>query len=157
MCSINTINIRDTSSGLVVDNFTDDKMMLETAYESGEFNHCDNMNQAIKAIVDTLGIDGIQMLTIGAIVGNDFTSPSNFGYLVSADGTHDYKKIAPLYGFLKPLDRENNNKLIDSLLGLASENPEYAAEIKRISFIAFKNAINVNFSIRANILYDSLR
>ena len=152
ICSIPVCSIKKIENGIQVENFTNPKLMLEQADQSGiidpdDFTELD--------IVNYMGISGIQMLTIDAIVGNGDRHAGNFGWLRDTD-TGRYIIPAPLYDFDHALDSKLPcDRLIKDTIKVA--NMGYQGEVARICKIVIALNTNNIFKLRAGKMLELLR
>ena len=155
LCKKCGIDVEDgmlCEDGVELINFTSEDVMLEQADMSGKI-HPENFTT--DDIIEVFGLEGVQMLTIDAIVGNGDRHAGNFGFLRDAN-TGEYVKMAPLYDFDHALDSVQYEKadfLIRELLEI--KEPCYIDEIKRICDIA-KDYPHEIFSKRAELILKNI-
>lgn len=155
LCKKCEIDVEDgilREDGIELINFTSEDVMLEQANMSGKI-HPEEFTTS--DIIKMFGMEGVQMITIDAIIGNGDRHAGNFGYLRDAN-TGEYIKMAPLYDFDHALDSKQYEKedfLIKELLEI--KKPCYVAEIKRICDVA-KDFSHEIFSNRANLILKKI-
>ena len=92
----NVIMPSGDDKGILVKNFTNEDIMLETAICSGRFGG--TYFPTVDEVINAFGDHGIKMLAIDAIIGNTDRHLENFGFLRSSN-TGEYLGMAPLYDF----------------------------------------------------------
>lgn len=135
-CSI--VSVAD-NSGIIVINFTDTEVMLESCDMSGIITE-DNITT--DKILQTFGLDGFKMLLVDAIFGNGDRHSGNFGFLRDAN-TGEYLGMAPLYDFDHALDSDRESDVLtEEIVNLTKSNTEYRQIA--ISLLSNKKALSIH-------------
>ena len=149
-CNVRVANIlKYGDNGILVENVTNTKYMLEQADQSGLMDP-DNYDE--NNIERLFKYDGIRMIVIDAIIGNGDRHLGNFGWLRDTD-TGEYVDMSPLYDFDHALDSKlRYDRLIEDAINICKINQNYIYEALRIC----KTVVNMDtidiFKIRASSL-----
>ena len=149
-CGVPANRAFSTSSGVVLQNFTDTTVMLEQANQSGYFSD----NYTNREIINQFGSFGVQMLTIDAIVGNGDRHTGNFGWLRDAD-SGAYLRPAPLYDFDHALDDKTDFMIKDLIKTVKFQQFEVQLVLQIAETVSRMSTLGV-FRDRAKMLLYSL-
>mgnify|MGYP001083722466 CR=1 FL=1 len=133
---LKVINIVEHPDGIAVENFTNEKLMFESAEASGRL---DPDEFTADDVLKLFGVQGFDMLFFDALIGNGDRHAGNFGYLRDTD-TGEYVEMAPLFDFDHAFESNNVNDI------LVQEVREYKKlyEGRFNSFVDLSKTIGLN-------------
>jgi len=143
----------DNKLGLIVENFTNEYRMLETAEMSGRFDEdFDSLE-----IINKMGEQGIYMIIFDAIVGNGDRHWGNFGYMRDTT-TGEYLCTAPLYDFDHALDAKGTEdrltkEAVDIINNINIESVK--TKCRELCLYVVEHTTNEIFTRRANYVLDN--
>lgn len=156
LCKLCGIHCNDgylVEGGIIVRNISSPSIMLEQVDASGKL---DEDYYTDFDIVSLFGIQGVQMLTVDAIVGNGDRHLGNIAYIRNTD-TGEYLGMSPLYDFDHALDTKGFwDRLMNDLCDVIKNKEDYTKEVLRIVNIAINSDLHSVFTSRARSLLQSL-
>lgn len=152
-CGIDAANVVEIENGIAVENITNAEFMLEQADQSGRIDP-DGFTES--EIEELFGLDGVQMLTIDAIIGNGDRHAGNFGWLRSTR-TGEYVRMAPLYDFDHALDSTSEDDVIIRDLLSYFKNSRYEYDILRLCDRVIEVDTLDIFKKKARAIYNKMK
>lgn len=152
-CGIDAANVVKIENGIAIENITNADFMLEQADQSGRIDLDDFTDRDIER---ELGLDGVMMLAIDAIIGNGDRHAGNFGWLRSTH-TGEYVRMAPLYDFDHALDSTSDNDIMITDLVSTFKSSKYRKEIECLcERVANVETLDI-FKKKARAIYNKMR